>query len=224
MPKSFITPSIVSMTTHKHSERSSLPKILNILTRLFPDPKCALHYEKPFELLFAVILSAQCTDKRVNEVTKKLFKKYETLDDYIYAQPQDFEEDIYSTGFYHAKTKSIIAAAKIIKEKFNGKIPKTMVEMTIIPGVGRKTANVVLGELYGLAEGIAVDTHVIRLSRLLGFTAHKDATKIERDLMKIIPQVDWVRFSHFLILYGRRYCNAYCKHINCPLREYYVKM
>lgn len=204
--------------------KSNLPKVLSILTRLFPDPVCALHYKKPFELLVAVILSAQCTDKRVNVVTRELFKKYITLEDYVDAKPLQFEKDIYSTGFYRAKTKNILAAAKAIKKDFGGKIPKTMGDMITIPGVGRKTANVVLGELYGIALGIAVDTHVIRLSRLLGLTKHKDAVKIERDLMEIVPKKDWVRFSHLLILYGREYCTAHCKHIDCPLKQYYVKV
>ncbi|MGB2580803.1 MAG: endonuclease III [Minisyncoccia bacterium] len=199
---------------------TNLPKILKVLTKLFPKPKCALHYAKPFELLIAVILSAQCTDKKVNEVTKKLFKKYRTLDDYIMAVPIEFEQDIYSTGFYRAKTKNILTAAKAIEEEHGGKIPKTMGEMLTIPGVGRKTANVVLGELYEIAEGIAVDTHVIRLSRLLGLTKKNTANEIEQDLMNIIPKEDWVRFSHMLILYGREYCTARCKHTDCPLRDF----
>lgn len=203
-------------------ENTNLPKVLKILKKLFPDPACALHYKKPFELLVAVILSAQCTDKRVNEVTKNLFKKYQTLDDYVNARTVEFEKDIYSTGFYKAKTKNILAAAKAVKNDFRDKIPKTMKEIITIPGVGRKTANVVLGELYGTSEGIAVDTHVIRLAKLLGFTKHKDAVKIERDLVEIVPKKDWVRFSHMLILYGREYCTAHCKHTACPLREYIV--
>ncbi len=201
-------------------ENTKLRSILRILTKLFPHPRCALRYKKPFELLVAVILSAQCTDKRVNEVTKKLFKKYKTLDDYVFANPTEFEKDIYSTGFYKNKTRNIIAATKAVKKDFKGKIPRTMGEMLIIPGVGRKTANVVLGELYGNTEGIAVDTHIIRLSRLLGLTKHTDASKIERDLMKIVPEKDWVRFSHMLILYGREYCHAHCKHAHCPLRKF----
>ena len=203
---------------------SNLPKVMRILARLFPNPTCALHYKKPFELLVAVILSAQCTDKRVNEVTKKLFKKYKTTGDYVNAEPSQFEKDIYSTGFYRAKTKNILAAAKVIKRDFGGKIPKTIGEMITIPGVGRKTANVVLGELYGVSEGIAVDTHVIRLARLLGLTKHKDAVKIERDLMEIVSKEDWVRFSHLLILYGREHCTAYCRHNECPLAQFYVKI
>lgn len=197
--------------------------IVRVLTRLFPEPACALYYKKPFELLVAVMLSAQCTDKKVNEVTKELFKKYRTLDDYLNAKPKEFEKYIYSTGFYKAKAKNILAAARAVKKDFGGKIPRTIGEMTAIPGVGRKTANVVLGELHGIAEGIAVDTHVIRLSRLLGLTKHKNATKIERDLIVILPKKDWVRFSHMLILYGREYCPARCKHTDCPLRKFYVK-
>lgn len=194
---------------------------MRVLTGLFPDPKCALNYSTPFELLVAVILSAQCTDKKVNEVTEKLFKKYRTLGDYVGATQPEFEKDIYSTGFYKNKTKNILAAARAIKKDFAGTVPKTMEEMITIPGVGRKTANVVLGELYGYAEGIAVDTHVIRLTRLLGLTKHRDAVKIERDLMEMVPQKDWVRFSHLLILYGRAYCPAHCKHADCPLREFH---
>lgn len=206
-------------------ENINLPKILRILTRLYPNPKCALLYRTPFELLVAVILSAQCTDNKVNEVTRELFKKYKTLDDYTNAVPEEFEKGIYSTGFYKNKTKNILAAAKVIKKNFGRKVPKTMGEMLTIPGVGRKTANVVLGELYHETEGIAVDTHVIRLSRLLGLTKHRDATKIERDLMEIIPKKDWVRFSHFLILYGREYCPARRHdHKSCPLAKFYMKI
>lgn len=204
--------------------KAKLNNITRVLTRLFPEPACALHYKKPFELLVAVILSAQCTDKRVNEVTKELFKKYRTLDDYINAKPAQFEKDIYSTGFYKAKAKNILAAARAVKNNFGGKIPMAIGEMLTIHGVGRKTANVVLGELYGTAEGIAVDTHVIRLSRLLGLTKHRDAIKIEKDLMKIIPKKNWVRFSHLLILYGREYCGARCKHTDCPLARFHAKL
>lgn len=205
-------------------ENTNLPKVMRALKRLYPNPKCALNYRSPWELLVAVILSAQCTDKKVNEVTQALFRKYRTLGDYLVARPAEFERDIYSTGFYKNKTKSILAAAETIKNDFNGKLPKTMREMLTIPGVGRKTANVVLGELYGAAEGIAVDTHVIRLSRLLGLTKHRDALKIERDLMAIVPKKDWVYLSHALILYGREYCPAHCKHANCPLAHFYVKI
>lgn len=205
-------------------EHTNLPKVMRILKRLYPNPKCALNYRSPWQLLVAVILSAQCTDKKVNEVTQALFRKYRTLDDYLVARPAEFERDIYSTGFYKNKTKSILSAAKAIKNDFNGKLPRTMREMLTIPGVGRKTANVVLGELYGVAEGIAVDTHVIRLSRLLGLTKHCDATRIERNLMEVVPKKDWMHLSHALILYGREYCSAHCKHTNCPLARFYVKI
>lgn len=207
------------------NKTTNLPSILRILKKLYPNPACALQYRTPWQLLVAVILSAQCTDKKVNEVTAVLFKKYRTLDDYVNAKPKEFEHDIYSTGFYRAKTKSILSAAKTIKEKWGGKLPKTMREILTIPGVGRKTANVVLGELYGTTEGIAVDTHVIRLARLLGLTTHRDAVKIERDLMAIVPKEEWARFSHMLILYGREYCPARNHdHTKCPLSKFYVKM
>lgn len=207
---------------NKHA--SNIQKILQILKKLYPNPKCALHYKKPFELLVAVILSAQCTDKKVNQITPALFKKYKTIDAYASANPREFERDIYSTGFYRAKTKNILAASKFVNENFDGKIPRTIGEMITIPGVGRKTANVVLGELYGVSEGITVDTHVIRLSRLLGLTKHKDAVKIERDLMLIVPKKDWIRFAHSLVLYGREYCPATKHdHKRCTLHKFYVK-
>lgn len=202
-------------------ENTNLPEILKVLRRLYPHPKCALHYRTPWQLLVAVILSAQCTDKKVNEVTKMLFKKYRTFDDYVVAMPVEFERDIYSTGFYRAKTKNILAAAQAIKKNFGGKVPKTMGEMITISGVGRKTANVVLGELYGVTEGIAVDTHVIRFARLLGLTKHADAVKIERDLLKIIPEKERVYFSLSLISYGREYCPAKRHdHTKCPLKKF----
>ncbi len=198
--------------------------MLPILEKLYPNPHCALHYKKPFELLAAVILSAQCTDKKVNQITPQLFKKYPTIDAYAHANPREFESDIYSTGFYKAKTKNILAAAKFILKEFKGKLPKTIAEMITIPGVGRKTANVVLGELYGISEGITVDTHVIRLARLLGLTNYSDAVKIERDLMLVVPPKDWIRFAHSLVLYGREYCPATKHdHSKCPLNKYYTR-
>lgn len=202
--------------------QTNFPKIMRVLTQLYPNPKCALHYRTPWQLLVAVILSAQCTDKKVNEVTEKLFKKYKTLDDYVFAKHAEFERDIYSTGFYRAKAKNILAAAQAIKKDFGGKVPKTIGEMVALPGVGRKTANVVLGELYGNTEGIAVDTHVIRLARLLGLTKHTDAIKIERDLLEIIPPKDRARFSLALILYSREYCpTKKHDHKNCQLKAFY---
>ena len=194
--------------------------INNELGRLFPNAKCALNYSNPWELLVAVILSAQCTDKKVNEVTAKLFKKYRKLTDYVNAKPEEFEKDIYSTGFYKAKTKNILAAAKMIQDQFNGKVPQTMEEMLTIPGVARKTANVVLGNVYNIVVGVAVDTHVIRLTRLLGLTKESDPKKIEKDLMKLLPQSEWFNFTNRLIAYGRTYCFAKKHdHKNCPLTK-----
>lgn len=219
------------MTTRKTKQSNAsisvgagLPKIIRTLAKLYPNAHCALRYKTPFELLVAVMLSAQCTDKKVNEVTAKLFKKYKTVAAYANADPREFERDIYSTGFYRAKTKSVLGAAKVVQRNFHGKIPKTIGEMLTIPGVGRKTANVVLGELYGTSEGIAVDTHVIRLTNMLGLTKHREAGKIEQDLMKIVPKKYWVLLPHYLILYGREYCPArHRDHSKCPLARFYIK-
>ena len=198
--------------------KSKAAKIVKRLKELFPDTTIALNNSNNWELLVAVILSAQCTDKKVNEVTTKLFKKYRKLDDYVHADPKEFESDIHSTGFYHNKTNNILAAAKMVKEVFKGRVPKTMEELLQIPGVARKTANVVLGTAYGVAEGIAVDTHVIRLANLLGLTDHKDPIKIERDLMDILPREEWIGFTYRFIDYGRKYCPARPHdHAACPL-------
>lgn len=195
-------------------------KIVAALKKLFPRANIALRFSNNWELLVAVILSAQCTDKKVNEVTARLFKKYRTLDNYARARPREFEKNIYSTGFYRAKTKNILAAAKMVKEKFGGKIPKTTEEILTIPGVARKTANVVLGNAYGVVDGIAVDTHVRRLSKLLGLTNHTDPVKIERDLMAILPKKEWFKFTYRLIEYGRKYCIARRhEHEKCPLTK-----
>ncbi|MCR4330539.1 MAG: endonuclease III [Patescibacteria group bacterium] len=194
-------------------------KVLRELKRLIPNAKMALRYSNNWELLVAVILSAQCTDKKVNEVTEKLFKKYKKLDDYVNARNSEFEKDIYSTGFYRNKTKNILASAKLVKETFGGKIPNTMEAILTLPGVSRKTANVVLGNAYGVVEGIAVDTHVIRLSRLLGLSTEKDPKKIEQDLMQILPKKEWFTFTYYLIEYGRNYCPAKRHdHAKCPVR------
>jgi endonuclease-3 len=201
--------------------RAKAAKIIRILKKLFPKAKIVLNYGNPWELLVAVVLSAQCTDKKVNEVTEKLFKKYRTLEDYVRAKPAEFEKDIKSTGFYRAKAKNILAAAKAVKEKFGGKVPRTMAEMLTIPGIGRKSANVILGNAYGVVEGIAVDTHVRRLARLLGLTREKDPEKIERDLMQIVPKKDWFKITYLLIDYGRKYCPARPhKHELCPLNKF----
>lgn len=194
--------------------------ILRELKKLFPHPQIALKYSNTWELLVAVILSAQCTDKKVNEVTEKLFKKYRTRDDYVKTKPAEFEKDIYSTGFYKAKTKNILATAKIVKEKFKGKIPGTMNELLSLPGVARKTANIVLGNAFKIYEGIAVDTHVKRLANVLGLTAQTDPNKIERDLMQILPQSEWFNTTYLLIDYGRNYCVAKRhNHADCPLSK-----
>ena len=197
--------------------------ILKILKKLLPDAGMILNFGNEWELVVAVQLSAQCTDKMVNRVTAGLFKKYRTLDDYARARPREFERDIRSTGFYKNKTRNILAAAHYIKEHHGGRVPRTMHEMLAIPGVGRKTANVVLGNAHQIYEGIAVDTHVKRLSRLFGLSAHSDPNKIERDLMELIPPRDWFRFTYLLIEYGRQYCTARCTHAACPLRKYIAK-
>lgn len=192
--------------------------ILKELKRLFPKAHIALNYSNNWELMVAVQLSAQCTDKRVNIVTPVLFKKYPRLEDYCAADPVEFEKDIHSTGFFRNKTKNILAAAKMVKEKFNGEIPRTMEEILKIPGVARKTANVVLGNAYGIVDGIAVDTHVMRLAQKLGLTKHKDPVRIERDLMGVIPKKEWFAFTYRLIDYGRAYCVARPhNHAQCPL-------
>lgn len=200
-------------------------KIAKTLHKLFPHPKIALTFGNPWELLVAVQLSAQCTDKKVNQVTPALFKKYPTLDAYVKAGKtaagiRQFENTIHACGFYRAKTRNILAAAKYINEKCDGKLPRTMAEMVKVPGVGRKSANVILGNAYGVVEGIAVDTHVIRLSHVLGLSREKTPEKIEQDLMVIIPRKDWFTATYMIIDYGRAYCVARPhKHELCPLTK-----
>ena len=199
-------------------KRQRARRALQALKKLFPQVKPFLHFSNPWELLVAVILSARCTDKKVNEVTEKLFRKYRKLDDYLRANPKEFEQEIKPTGFYKEKAGRILAAARIIKSRFNGQVPRAMEALLQLPGVGRKTANIVLGAGYGVVEGIAVDTHVRRLARLLGLTDENDPDKIEQDLMKLIPKSEWIEFSYRLIEYGRQYCPARSHdHSNCPL-------
>jgi len=199
--------------------------ILKILKKLFPTTRVALNWSNEWELLVAVVLSAQCTDKKVNEVTEKLFQKYRTLDDYADANPKEFEKDIHSTGFYRTKTKNILAAAKMIREIFHGHVPKTMAEIITVPGVARKTGNIVLHNAHGVVDGIAVDTHVMRLSQRLGLTKHKDPVKIERDLMEILPHKEWAEFNYRLVDYGRKYCPAKPHdHAKCPLKKFDTKV
>lgn len=206
------------------ARKKKIKNILRILKKLDPHPRSALHYRTPLQFLVAVQLSAQCTDKKVNEVTAKLFKKYRTLDDYVRARPREFEKDIHATGFYRAKTRNVLAAAKALKGRFKGKIPRTMTEMLQVPGMGRKSANIVLGTIYRVSEGIAVDTHVKRLSKQLGLTTHTDPVRIERDLMQIVPKRDWLNFNYLLVDYGRKYCPARPhdhRKKGCPLAKFY---
>lgn len=205
----------------KIDKRKKLARIVSVeLRKLFPKAKIALNFSNEWELLVAVILSAQCTDKKVNEVTEKLFKKYRTLDDYVSANQIEFQQDIYQTGFYHNKARHILESAKIIKEKCQGKIPCSMEKMLELPGVARKTANIVLQGACGIVEGIPVDTHVKRLANLLGLSSEKNPDKIEKDLMQIFPRQEWGVISYRLIEYGRRYCPAKKHdHENCPLTK-----
>ncbi len=219
-------------------------KVMTLLKERYPHAKIVLHYRNPWELLVAVVLSAQCTDVMVNKVTEKLFRTYPTLDDYVSADTQTFEQDITSTGFYHNKAKNILAAAKRIKETFGGEVPKTMDELLTLPGVARKTANVVLGNAYGVVVGVAVDTHVLRLSQRLrlvdldtiggkkaltfvrngtsvvDYKKDADPVKIEVQLMAVIPKADWFKTTYLLIDHGRAVCKAQnpdCT--NCVLRK-----
>src|SRR3569623_1229865 len=197
------------MTPKKLQERKIRIKKLNAaLAKLFPDATTELNYKTPWQFMVAVQLSAQCTDKRVNIVTKGLFKKYKTLDDYVDADPKEFEKAIGSVTYFHNKTKNILAAAKVVKEKYKGKIPKTMNELTKIPGVGRKTANVFLGDIHGIYDGVTFDTHVIRFEQRFDLSDYKDAIRIERDLMELLPQKEWRLFTHRAIFYGRRLAPA----------------
>ncbi len=182
--------------------------ILHGLDEAYPAASCALKHDNPFQLLISTILSAQCTDERVNMVTPGLFKKYPTAAAFAYANPRDIEEEIRSTGFYRNKTKSILGASKKIVEEFGGEVPRTMEQILELPGVARKTANVVLGTGFGIASGVVVDTHVQRLSGRLDLTKNTDPKKIETDLMKVIPEDRWILFSHQLIWHGRRICKA----------------
>ncbi len=188
--------------------RERVAQLLKVLPQVYPGAHCELDFHNPLQLLVATILSAQCTDKRVNMVTPTLFKKYRRAKDYANASQAELENAIKSTGFFRNKTKSIRAAMRVIAEGHGGKVPDRMEELRELPGVGRKTANVVLGNAFEKNEGIVVDTHVARLSQRLGLTKQKDAEKIERDLMKLIPRERWTDWSHWLIWHGRRRCYA----------------
>lgn len=195
-------------------------KIFSRFGKIYPNAGMILKFSNPWELLVSVILSAQCTDKKVNEVTPALFQKYPSLEDYVRADIKEFERMIHATGFYHAKAKHILTTAKLVKENFGGKIPKTMEEMLTLRGVARKTANVVLGNAYNVVEGIAVDTHVARLSQRLGLSESHDPKKIELDLMQLLPEKNWFRSTYLLIEHGRKICTAKDPRCDlCPLKK-----
>lgn len=183
-------------------------KIIRSLKRAYPDAKCSLNHSNAFELLIATILSAQCTDARVNMVTQDLFRKYRKPEDYLKVSEKELQQDIRTTGFFRNKTKSIQGTAKTLSEQYRGRVPHSMEQLLELPGVARKTANVVLGNAFGINSGVVVDTHVTRLSRRLGLTIQKTAEKIELDLITIVPKKDWVIFSHLLIAHGRAICKA----------------
>ncbi len=204
------------------TRQQKIKEIISRLKKLFPDSKIALKYSSPWELFVAVVLSAQTTDKQVNVVTGDLFLKYKSLEDYINTPLEEFQNDIKRIGLYKNKGKNIKLSAEIVYKKYDGKLPDSMENLIKLPGVGRKTANVLLGNIYGKSEGIAVDTHVRRLSRLFGLSKHLDPDKIEKDLMEITPKKDWFLLTYLLIDYGRKYCTARCKHVDCPLKEYIV--
>ena len=199
---------VASVAVGKGTDPARVRAILKGLDDAYPAATCALKHENPFQLLISTILSAQCTDECVNQVTPALFKKYPNPKELAYANPSEIEQDIRPTGFFRNKTKSIMGASKKIVEEFRGQVPQTMEELLTLPGVARKTANVVLGTAFGIALGVVVDTHVMRLSRRLDLSKNTDPRKIEQDLMAIIPQDRWILFSHQLIWHGRRVCQA----------------
>ncbi len=190
------------------TEPKRVAAILAKLGEAYPNATCELKHENAFQLLVSTILSAQCTDVRVNQVAETLYKKYPDAKAFAYATPSELEQDIRPTGFFRNKTKSVMGASKAILEKFGGQVPRTMEEILTLPGVARKTGNVVLGTAYGIASGVVVDTHVLRLSNRLDLSRNEDPKKVEQDLMKIIPQNKWIQFSHQLIWHGRRVCHA----------------
>jgi endonuclease-3 len=196
------------MRETKAQRKERTEQIIKLLKRAHPDAHCALNHSNAFELLVATILSAQCTDERVNIVTADLFRKYRRPEDYLKVPATELQQDIHTTGFFRNKTKSIQGMCKMLVEDFHGGVPQTLEELIKLPGAARKTANVVLGVAFGIAEGIVVDTHVSRLSRRLGVTSKNDAVKIEQDLMQLVPRKDWIIFSHLLIFHGRRVCKA----------------
>jgi endonuclease-3 len=198
----------------KGQDPARVREILKRLEKTYPDAKCALRHSNPFQLLVATILSAQCTDERVNKVTPGLFQKYPTPQDFAALRQEVLEEEIRSTGFFRNKSKSIIGTARKLVQDFGGRVPDTMEELLTLPGVARKTANVVLGTAYGKAAGVVVDTHVHRIAHRLDLSREKTPEKIEQDLMRVVPQSSWINFAHQLIFHGRRCCTA--RKPNCP--------
>ena len=198
----------VKKTDATRTDPKRVAAILAKLDEAYPDATCELKHANAFQLLISTILSAQCTDVRVNQVAETLYKKYSGPESFAHANPQELEQEIRPTGFFRNKTKSVIGASKAILEKFDGQVPRTMEEMLTLPGVARKTANVVLGTAYGIASGVVVDTHVQRLSNRLDLSRNEDPKKIEQELMQIIPQERWIKFSHQIIWHGRRVCVA----------------
>jgi len=204
----------------KPEKKARTRRILSILQKKYPAAKIMLRYSNTIQLMVAVMLSAQCTDKKVNEVTKVLFKKYKTVDDFADADLKTFELEIRQTGFYHAKAKNIIAAAQKIRNNSNGKFPRAIEEAITLPGIGRKSANVIIGNAYGIIEGIAVDTHVGRLAQRWGLTASDNPIKIEQDLMRLVPEKDWLKSTYLTIEHGRAICAAQRRKCEmCPLKN-----
>jgi endonuclease-3 len=199
---------MVTETESQERRSARAREIMSRLRQMYPDARCSLDFSTPHELLVATVLSAQCTDERVNQVTATLFKKYRSPADFANADLAELEQDVKPTGFYRNKAKLVRDGARMIVERFHGEVPRTMVEVTAIPGAARKTANVVLGNAYGLVEGVVVDTHVGRVSRRLRLTTQEDPVKVEQDLMRLLPQEDWLDFSHCVIYHGRAICQA----------------
>jgi endonuclease-3 len=189
-------------------EKKRVRQLIRLLRKEYPEARCSLEHTSPLELLVATILSAQCTDERVNVVTAELFRKYRTWEDYASASAPELERDIHSTGFFRNKARSIQGACRLIGEQHDGRVPDSMDELLQLPGVARKTANVVLGNAFHIASGVVVDTHVARLSERLGLSNEKTAEKIEHDLLAVVPRADWIAFAHLLIAHGRKVCKA----------------
>ena len=220
-PPAFLLRGVVLPVAASADAKRQAARVVKALRREYADAACALNFRTPLELFIATVLSAQCTDERVNKVTKDLFRKYRTAADYARAPLEELERDIQSTGFFRNKAKSIVECCKAFEERFGGQVPQDLDALVELPGVGRKTANVVLGTAFGLATGVVVDTHVTRLSRRLGLTTQKDPVKIEQDLMQLIAKSEWVAFSHRMIHHGRRICAARkprCE--ECPMRSF----